>query len=76
MLSPMPTSFLAPKIATKPNIESRPPYVVEILPHQTTTYGGIFNSRNSIAPAGREKSPVFEPGIYASMCGARLPART
>ena len=23
-----------------------------------------------------EKSPVFEPGIYASACGARLLART
>ena len=47
MLSPMPTSFLAPKIATKPNLESRPPYVVETHLCETTTYGGIFEPRKS-----------------------------
>ena len=39
----MPTSFPAPKIDTKLNLESRPPYVVETPLRQTTTYGGIFN---------------------------------
>ena len=72
----MPTSFVTLKTAAKLNPDSRPPYVVEMPPHLTTTYGGIFIPWNSFAFTGHEKSPDFEPGIYASICGARLPART
>ena len=72
----MPTSFVTLKTAAKLNPDSRPPYVVEMPPHLTTTYGGIFIPWNSFAFTGHEKSPVFEPGIYASICGARLPAST
>ena len=35
-----------------------------------------FNPRKSFTAAGHEKSPVFEPGIYASICGTRLLAPT
>ena len=72
----MPTSFVTLQTAAKLNPDSRPPYVVEIPPHLTTTYGGIFIPWNSFAFTGHEKSPVFEPGIYASACGARLLAPT
>ena len=75
MFSSMPTSFSPRKTAAKPNLENQPPYAA-VSNNETTTYGGIFNHWNSFASEGHEKSPVFGPGIYASICGSRLLAPT
>ena len=45
------TSFQVLKTATKPNLEFRPPYVVETHLCETTIYGGVFNPKNSFGPA-------------------------
>ena len=75
MFSSMPTSFSPRKTAANPNLENQPPYAA-VSNNETTTYGGIFNHWNSFASEGHEKSPVFGPGIYASICGSRLLAPT
>ena len=40
-------SFVALKMAAKPNLDSRPPYAVDLSRCNTTTYGGAFVPRNS-----------------------------
>ena len=76
MFLSMPTSFVTLKTAAKLNPDSRPPYVVEM--HRISPqHMVVFLSLEIVLfSQGMKNPPVFEPGIYASICGARLPART
>ena len=76
MFSSMPTSFQALKTAAKPNLENQPPYAavsVMMKPQHTVVF---LSPKIVFTYAGHEKSPVFGPGIYASICGSRLLAPT